>query len=79
MNLKYCRFIQLNLWKLKIQIQYAKKEKLLFSKCQGMSGLDPEFGIKMMEMKVAEMSVRKKLMRLKLTRIFTIGVNLMER
>ena len=52
----------------------AEKGKILYSRCQGMSGLDPEFGIKMMEMKVVEMNVRKKLMR-----IFTIGVNLMER
>ena len=51
-----------------------------------MSGLDPAFGIKMMEFKVAEMNATfnkqrgsersQQLRRLKLTRIFTIHVNL---
>ena len=47
-----------------------------------MFGLDPECGIKMMEIKVAEMNATKcsqKLTQLKSTRIFIICVILVER
>ena len=57
MNHKNCtRFTTPSLICERFNYSTWKKESYCFPTCQEMSGLDPEFGIKMMEIKVAEMN-----------------------